>query len=1339
MVARELGARLDVRAAQAKNSAELQIRTYAEMLRGVHAQFVLHPQVTRHDFQRMYTALALNTRLTGNPVIGFSPRIKPGERPDFDAAFQRTLASNNLGYPTAYQPAPIGPADSFIVNYVEPIQDNYFGIGKDQGAESIRRATIERARDTGEMQLSGRMRLYLQPEIYPGVIFFMPVYRGGAVPPTLAQRQAEFAGVVFLGVRVDEMLYEVFGPALLEDVDVEIYDLRNSGPGDMGKHNLVFDSGSYSAQPALHARNKRYPLQRSNHLSIAATNWRLQVIALPDFKSTTQRWLPLLAALSAMLLSSLAFFFMSTLERNRHMAEKRAAKAERSLQSKEEQLARISESIDDVLWTADLPGNNTLFASAAIERMFGRPLQAFYDNPQLWTECTHPDDLQPLLAVLEGITRTRTETFEYRIIRPDNEVRWIKLNAHFIPGSAPSAGMIDGLLTDVTEQRRIDQALIRSNRALRAIHACNTVIMQAADEDRLLHGICDVVVGAGYRMAWAGVLQDDADGPIVPIAVAGEHQGYMGCIQDALQLGVRDTGTIGESLRTRMPSVSNRLADDPRLATWRSYALERGYRSKIALPLFEGKQVFGVLNVYGEEENAFDHDEVRLLQGLAERITVAIQSYRDRRARQDAEAGLRVRQRAIEACANPILIASASAPDYPVEYVNPAFEQVIGYGAAEVIGKGMLRLCRADMQQPGMQEIQAAQAQQRAGHAVICEYRKDGTLIWVDVYVSPVLDESGAVTHFVMAMYDITDAKNYEAELEYQSNYDTLTGLANRNLLQDRTNQALARAACDARQVWLVGINLDRFKFVNDTLGREAGDAVLRMVSQRLQKVLRPTDTVARVAGDDFVLVLSEAADENLATSTVRAVMESVAQALTIEGHDYFLTCSAGIAVYPSDGDNAETLVKHADLAMHRAKEMGRNNFQFYTAAMNQRAMDRLRLEGDLRHALQRNELLLHYQPQVDLRTGRIVGAEALLRWQHPQLGMIAPDRFIRIAEESGLIVSIGTWVMRTACLQNTAWHDAGFGPLRIAVNLSGNQFYQADLALSVAMILADTGLAPNYLDIELTEGMVMHDIGQAVEIMRSLKALGVTLSIDDFGTGYSSLSYLKRFPIDVLKIDQSFVRNITTDADEAAIARSIITLAQSLRLRVIAEGVETQEQLGYLRHNRCDEIQGYYFSRPVPASDFETLLKAGKCLPQADADSHQQTLLLIDDQENITASLYRLFRRDGYTVLRAHTAEEALSLLALHDVQVILCDQRMPIMSGAQFLSKVKDLYPHSIRIMLTGHTAVDSIIEAINSGAVFRFHLKPWDDEVLRASVAEAFHYHWHLQGANRVASTV
>jgi diguanylate cyclase (GGDEF)-like protein/PAS domain S-box-containing protein len=485
--------------------------------------------------------------------------------------------------------------------------------------------------------------------------------------------------------------------------------------------------------------------------------------------------------------------------------------------------------------------------------------------------------------------------------------------------------------------------------------------------------------------------------------------------------------------------------------------------------------------------------------------------------------------------------------------------------------------------------IEAREAFKNLEYRVVDDHGEER---WFCASGQPMFDDGGRFTGYRGTGSDITARKITEQRVHHVAQHDVLTGLPNRSLLQDRLGQAVAYATRSGHPVWVMLIDLDRFKYVNDSMGHKAGDVLLMTVAARLRSSLRDTDTVARLSGDEFVVILSQHEDQPLSGDIVQRVMDSVAQPVMLGPKEFFVTCSIGVAAYPSDGTPAESLIEHADIAMYRAKKLGRNNFQFYTPAMNEESLERVRIESALRNALERNEFVLHYQPQVDLKTGQIVGMEALIRWKHPELGMVPPGRFVGVAEDTGLIVPIGAWVMRTACAQNKAWQDAGLGRLRVAVNLSARQFSATELLPGIEQVLIDTGLDPSCLELELTESLFMSDVSPAVDLLHRMKALGVKLSIDDFGTGYSSFSYLSRFPIDVLKIDRSFVNDITHDANDAAIVASIIALAHNLRLSVIAEGVETAEQLDYLRHQGCDEMQGYYFSRPLPAQEFEQLLR---------------------------------------------------------------------------------------------------------------------------------------------------
>jgi diguanylate cyclase (GGDEF)-like protein/PAS domain S-box-containing protein len=560
----------------------------------------------------------------------------------------------------------------------------------------------------------------------------------------------------------------------------------------------------------------------------------------------------------------------------------------------------------------------------------------------------------------------------------------------------------------------------------------------------------------------------------------------------------------------------------------------------------------------------------------------------------EALGDLRLYRRAIDASANAVILVSATRPGYPIVYVNPAFERMRGYGAGEVLGRSLLELGEKEPDQAAVAELRGAMRERRAGHVAMHLLRKDRRELYAEVYIAPVNDNEGATTHFVMTQYDITMSKHYEAELESHARFDTLTGLANRSLLVDRIEVALNNSA-GCSPVWVAALDLDHFKFVNDTLGHDAGDRLLRAAAARIAGAVERSDTVARTGGDEFVLVLPGREGEGEAMDTVRAVLAALAHPLVLDGHELVLTGSAGVAVFPNDGNDATTLIQHAEVAMYRAKETGRNTVQFYTPSMNARARDRLALEVALRSALSHEEFELYYQPQVDLETGSMVGVEALIRWRHPRLGMVRPDRFITLAEETGLIVPIGAWVLRTACRQHSDWRHAGYGPLRLGVNLSARQFAEPGLVRDIACVLEETGMAASSLEIEITESLVMEDVEGAIRTMVDLKRMGVKLSIDDFGTGYSSLSYLRRFPVDVLKIDRSFVRDIAFSEDDAAMVSAIIELARGLHMRVIAEGVETEAQLDYLKRRGCDEVQGHVYCKAEPGATVEAMLRKGR------------------------------------------------------------------------------------------------------------------------------------------------
>jgi diguanylate cyclase (GGDEF)-like protein/PAS domain S-box-containing protein len=554
---------------------------------------------------------------------------------------------------------------------------------------------------------------------------------------------------------------------------------------------------------------------------------------------------------------------------------------------------------------------------------------------------------------------------------------------------------------------------------------------------------------------------------------------------------------------------------------------------------------------------------------------------------EDAQAALRLRDRAIESSVNGVFISDYQHRDGPIVYVNPAFERITGYSSEEAVGRSPLFLVGTDADQPELEALRAAVKDGRHYHAVLRTYRKDGSQNWTEAHVAPVRNELNAVTHYVAILDDITDTRRYQDELGRQANYDTLTGLPNRNLLTDRVDHAISRAERMGNTIAICVIGLDQFGRVNESLGHAAGSELLQAAAARLQARLRAVDTVARLTGDEFAVVLVDETTETGIAHQVQRMLEGFAEAFAVREREIFISASVGVALFPPDGANTEALLKRAEIAMHRAKEQGGGAFQMFTSEMDARVAERMALESHLRRALERDELLLHYQPQADLESNLICGAEALARWRHPELGMVSPARFIPLAEETGLIVPIGDWVLRTACAQASAWKRTGLGPVRISVNISARQFRQPDLPGAVEAALRDTGLDAGDLELELTESIIMQDIEHVIGVMRELKNMGVMLAIDDFGTGYSSLSYLKRFPVDRLKIDQSFVRDIITDRDAQAITQAVISLGQTLGIRVIAEGVETAKQRDLLAERGCHEIQGYLIAKPMPAEEF--------------------------------------------------------------------------------------------------------------------------------------------------------
>jgi diguanylate cyclase (GGDEF)-like protein/PAS domain S-box-containing protein len=538
--------------------------------------------------------------------------------------------------------------------------------------------------------------------------------------------------------------------------------------------------------------------------------------------------------------------------------------------------------------------------------------------------------------------------------------------------------------------------------------------------------------------------------------------------------------------------------------------------------------------------------------------------------RKHAEERLHLQVAALEAAANAIVITDSHGT---IMWVNHAFTTMTGYSKEEALGKNPRLLKSGKQPESYYTNLWSTISSGKVWRGEIVNRRKDGTSYSEEMTITPVTRDVGnpANGYFVAIKQDITQRKDAEKQIQYHAYYDALTGLPNRTLLQDRLSHALARARRQTDRVALLFLDLDRFKFVNDSLGHSVGDLFLQAVAERLKRWAREQDTVARLGGDEFIILLTHVKDIADAAVAAGRLMDAMTAEFVVQGHSLSIGCSVGISIFPEHGADSETLIRNADAAMYTAKESGRNNFRFFTSDMDAQAMERLTLENGLRLALPQKELFLVYQPQMDIVSGKISGLEALLRWQHPKLGFVPPDRFIRIAENCGLIVPIGEWVLRTACSQARKWQEEGLPAVSVAVNVSAVQFRQDDFCETIRKVLKETRLAPEYLELELTESLLLANADVMLSVVEELKAMGLTLAIDDFGTGYSSFSYLKRYRVSKLKIDRVFIRDVAMNPDDAAITTAIISMAKSLRLKVIAEGVENEEQMAFLRAHQCD------------------------------------------------------------------------------------------------------------------------------------------------------------------------
>ncbi len=751
-----------------------------------------------------------------------------------------------------------------------------------------------------------------------------------------------------------------------------------------------------------------------------------------------------------------------------------------------------------------------------------------------------------------------------------------------------------GVGKDITAQKTAEIRVARLRDFYAALSEVNNAIIHARDRNELFAEVCKAVVEHGRLQFVRLAMLDPSNQQVRTVAHSGNDYGLSARFYFSMDPNVPE-GRVPSALALREGRhfVCNNVAEDTDGITGKELLLAARLRSFATFPLPVGNAPAGALHLYATEPGFFDDELVNLIDKLAQNVSFALNNFERESARQSAEKALRdseQRFRDIAQAAGEFVWENDR--DGRFTYLSPRVLDFTGYAAEELVGRTAAEFMPREDAERLDKWLAENMREDRSFRGL--EHRfvtKAGNTLWMQVSAVSIWDEHGVPTGHRGTTRDVTALKESEARVSYLATRDPLTELPNRLLFNDRLEHGIITARRKGDRLGVLFLDLDRFKNINDSLGHHIGDLLLKEVAMRMASCIRKGDTLSRLGGDEFVVTLEGLAHAGDAAQVALKIITALRRPLSVGGHTLNTSCSIGISIFPDDAEDSGELMKNADTAMYHAKEQGRNNFQFFSPEMNQRAVERHRLEAELRLALEQKQFVLHYQPQADMRSGQLVGMEALIRWQHPKRGLVPPMSFIPAAEESGLIDLIGRWALRAACAQNQAWQQAGLAHLKVAVNISARQFDNPRaFADEVVRLLGETGLGAHYLELEMTESVLLKNVSENVAVLRYLGEIGVRMAVDDFGTGYSSLAYLKQLPIDSLKIDRTFVRDIETDADDAAIIQAIIAMAHGLELRVTAEGVETDGQLAALRRLGCDEFQGYLLAKPLPAEEFSSL-----------------------------------------------------------------------------------------------------------------------------------------------------
>jgi diguanylate cyclase (GGDEF)-like protein/PAS domain S-box-containing protein len=857
---------------------------------------------------------------------------------------------------------------------------------------------------------------------------------------------------------------------------------------------------------------------------------------------------------------------------------------ERELREYVERFELAARATSDVIWDWDLNAG-TLWWGEGIEKLFHYNREQIEPTIESWTSRIDPVEAHAVEAGIQGAIAGNASFWsaDYRFRRGDGTYADVFDRAFIMRDEHGKAVRMLGAMMDMSQRKRAER-----ERAME--HAVSHVLSESRSIEetmpRVIGTIC-VAMGWTYGARW---IWDPAVAKVRraewwsdrELVLEPEDRQYWG------ELGPPQSGgLLRRAWHDERPTWLADIDTEPSFRR-RPSAKKLGFRSGYAFPILVHNERVGVMEFFGRDVREPDEAMLQVTAAIANQIGQFIRRKQAEDSLQESEQQLRAMFE------NADVGIAVTSLDLRYLRVNDKYCNIMGYTREELLGMRVSDVNLSENVAPLVEyreNVLSGTAPEQAREKQLV--RKDGALIWVSMATSLVRAADGSPRYFIAVIQDISENKRAAAALKESeeqfrrlAHYDSLTRLPNRSLFYDRLAHGIAQARRNGWTLAVLFIDVDRFKHVNDTFGHTAGDQLLKQVSERLSGCIRSDDTVGRLSGDEFAIVLSRLTAPEDAATVAQKIVDELNLPFQLEGAELYVTASIGITVYPNDSEDQDALIRNADVAMYRAKERGRNNYQFYTAELTRRTREMLNMESELRRALERDEFVMHYQPKVSLATGQITGVEALLRWRHPERGLVPPGDFIPLLEETGLIVQAGEWVLKAVCEQIKTWERAGIEPLPVAVNLSARQFLAPDLAGSIRRVLEAHEVKPELLEVEITESAIMTNADEAIRTLETLEALGVKTSVDDFGTGYSSLSYLKRFPLHALKIDRSFVRDITSDPDDATITQAVISMAHSLKLKVVAEGVETAAQLEFLERYGCDEVQGYLYSKPIPGEE---------------------------------------------------------------------------------------------------------------------------------------------------------